>query len=526
MSALTLLSRIFGFVRDLLVAKLFGATMLADAFYVAFRVPNLLRSLVAEGALSAAFVPLLSARLVKGHSEAKQALREVAGFLLVATAVLSALGILYAPEIISVLAPGFLNNPGKTDVCIKLTRIMMPYILFVSMVAMLNGALNSVKIFGAAAWAQVLMNITLIVGALLAALFNGVHAVEVLSWSVIVGGIVQVIAQFPALKRAGFLIWPHFRLFSSNISELLRLMLPAIFGATVYQLSIFINTLFASLLPDGSVSWLFYADRLTQLPIGIFSIALASVLLPALSHAAAKEDHHEFSSHLVDSLRYTSFIIIPLSALIFHFAEPLIAVMFERGAFTEHDSQMTAVAVCALSLGLWSASCQSLVARAFMARRSTWVPTFVGIGSLAVGAPLALMLMGPAQTNDSSNLAAFVYYVQSALPSMQFDLRHAGLGIASSLASLIAFILLLKILTSKIALNLSAFVACTIKTLLASILTIWALRALELKGQTHFLLLAHGAIGSAAILGMLYLFRSLELKEVLVLCNRLFHKQR
>lgn len=444
----TLASRMLGFIRDLLVARLFGATAVADCFYVAFRIPNLLRSFVAEGALSSAFVPVFTAELAHGRERAQRTVSQVLGFLLIVCGILAIGGIAFAPQIVHLLAPGFGRGTEREALCIALTRVMLPYIIFVSLVAMLNAALNSMKIFGAAAFAQVLMNFTLIAGALAAMPFIDTVAVYVLAFSVILGGAVQVAAQMPALRREGLSLRPTLAIFTPQVKQIVLLMLPAVIGATVYQLSQFITTLLASLLETGSVSWLFYADRLTQLPVGIFSIALASVLLPSLARASHESDQTGFSQMLVNSLRYTSFIILPIAALIFFFADPLIALMFERGAFTAYDTAMTALAVQGLALGIWSMSCHSMIARAFIAKRDTVTPTLVGLLGLGFSATFALCAMGTPRQPGAGRLYQTIEYARQLAQQYLFaaDLRHAGLALSSAVAASVALICLIVLL--------------------------------------------------------------------------------
>jgi len=279
-SSLTFISRILGFIREILVARLFGASLLADALFVAFRIPNLLRSVFAEGALTAAFVPVFASELAKGKSEAREAMRSITALLLLSTAIVSILGIIFADKIVSAIAPGFEGE--RFELCVLLTRILMPYIMCVSIVALLNGALNSVHIFGISAFAQVIMNLALILGAIVAAYFESKSAAIVLAISALAGGVLQVVAQIPALRRSGFSLLPSYKVLSSSSKQVIHLMLPAILGAAIYQVSIFLSTQLASILETGSISWLSYADRLVQLPIGVFSIALSSVLIQTL----------------------------------------------------------------------------------------------------------------------------------------------------------------------------------------------------------------------------------------------------
>jgi len=474
-SALTLVSRLLGFIRDLLVARLFGAGFYADAFFVAFRLPNLLRSFVAEGALSSAFVPVFSGELAAGEARARAAVRSVSALILALTLVLSIAGIIFAPQIVDLFAPGF--DEDKRALCIVLTRVMLPFIICVSFVAMLNGALNALRIFGASAWAQVWMNGILITGAIAAGWYDARGAALCLAWSVVVGGVVQVLVQLPAMRRAGLSILPTGGLRTAVNGEIVRLMAPAIVGATVYQLTIFLNTILASLLEEGSVSWLFYADRLTQLPVGIFSIALASVLLPTLARARAEGNHGEFSGSLINSLRYTSFLIIPTAALIFIFAEPLIALMFERGAFTPYATGRTALAAQALALGLWSVSCHSMLVRAFLARKDTRTPTLIGIATLVLTLCFSLLFMGPVRVFDGA-LAASISTLSGVVQQcpLALDLGHAGLGLAASLASLGTMLLTAATLSRRLPdLEWRPFIRASIQAILASGVMVGAL---------------------------------------------------
>lgn len=438
-SILTLLSRILGFGRDLLVARLLGASIFADAFFVAFRIPNLLRSLVAEGALTSAFTPVFSSALARGKDTANQTLRRVTGFLVTLTVTISALLIWFAPEVVVLFAPGFTQDQSKLDLCVTLTRIMAPYIACISLIAMLNAALNTLQIFGTSAWAQVTMNIVLIVGALVAMPFDLATATIILAISFLLGGIIQIIAQVPACRRGELSLRPSFRIFGPDVRGVIRLMVPAAVGASVYQVTIFIATLLASLLPTGSVSWLFYADRVAQFPVGIFSIALASVLLPALSNASATADHERFHRSLGDSLRYTNFFMIPMAAGIWALALPITQMLFERGAFTSESSLRTSQALQALSVGLWASSCHSMLVRAFIARKDTITPTLIALCTLVVNVCASLLLMGPLSPIDHSS--ALVGYARNLQTSLSFlipynaSMGHVGLALASSIAA-------------------------------------------------------------------------------------------
>jgi putative peptidoglycan lipid II flippase len=523
-SSFTLISRLLGFVRDLLTARLFGASGIADAFFVAFRIPNLLRSLVAEGALTSAFVPVFSGELVKGKDTAQQTLRAVSGLLLQTTTFITALGIIFAPSVVELLAPGFANNPGKMSLCVELTRIMFPYIMCVSLVSMIDGTLNSMRIFGTSAMAQVVMNLVLILGAIIAGWFESYGAVIALSWSVVAGGLIQILVQLPRLRRAGLSLLPTRHIFTPATRQLLKLMLPAVFGAAIYQVSIFLNTLLASLVSDGAVSWLYYADRIAQLPIGIFSIALASVLLPTLSRSAATRNHSEFMKSLADALRFTSFVIIPVAIGLFFYAEIFVRIVFQRGQFSAQATRMTALALQGLALGLWGISCQSMTARAFIARKDIKTPTILGMFTLCIGIGLSLTLMGKIQQPGHDALSQSLVYLQDRLLNVfpSPNLGHVGLAVSTGFAATLSFALLSVLLSRRLeTFNLRTFVHSSLKCLIAGCAMYGALLLIDPVFSSTWLKLAAGTLGGGlAYISVLFLLKSTELQETFRIISR------
>lgn len=525
-ASLTLLSRLLGFVRELFVAKLLGATPIADAFFVAFRIPNLLRSFVAEGALTSAFVPVFTTSLKDGLDTAKTTLREVTGFLVLVTSLLSAIGILFAPEIVETMAPGFRDDPEQLKLCIELTRIMIPYIACVSIIAMVSSALNAVQIFGTAAWAQVWMNIVLIAGAYAAFFFAAGHQAYVLAWSVLIGGVTQLATQLPRLRRAGFSIMrPIFR-FGSSTRELVWLMLPAIIGGSIYQVSIFTATVLASLIESGAVSWLSYADRIAQLPIGVFSIALASVLLPSLARAHSSDDAGSFQKSLSDSLRFTSFLILPLAGGIFALSLPITKLLFEHGAFTARDAYQTSLALQALALGLWASSCHSMLVRSFIARKDTVTPTLVGLLSFVANILIALSVMGIPETKQSGPLASTLLGLQETLlrfVPFSYHLGHAGIALATSLASYVALFTLAAIATTTKSFNFwTPFLKSSWKSMLATVGMVVVVRySTSGIGGPLTQFLVGTAVGIVVFFAGLLVLRSTELKESLTVLGRI-----
>ena len=468
-SSLTIVSRIFGFLRDLFIAGLFGASLFADAFFVAFRIPNLLRSLAAEGALTSAFVPVFSTELEKSHKDARNTLAATSSLIMQVVSAIAVLGIIFAPDIVSLIAPGFTKNPEQFELTILLTRIMLPYILFVSLVSMINGALNSVGIFGSSAIAQIVVNIALIIGAFIAGFYEKNTAVVILSTAVPIGGLFAIIVQTPFLRKASLLVFPGAKALTKATKEILKLMLPAILGAAVYQLGVFLNTALASVLKVGSISWLFYSDRIIQLPIGVFTVALASVLLPTLSRAQAKNNKEEFLSSMQDSLRFTSFVIIPIAFGLYCLADPIVRIVFERGQFTAVDSAMTAISIKAFCFGLWSVSSHSMLVRAFLARKDTITPMIIGAISLCIGFCISVLLMGEPIRSEGW-IVSLVNSIQSIFPAYVQDLKHVGLALGSTFYSFTALILSAGVLLARVeGFRLKSFIFTSIRSSIAGL---------------------------------------------------------
>ncbi|RMD84047.1 MAG: murein biosynthesis integral membrane protein MurJ [Candidatus Dadabacteria bacterium] len=443
---ITVVSRVLGFVRDLLIARLFGAGMFSDAFFVAFRIPNLLRSFVGEGALTAGFIPIFSEELNKGRQKAQRAISSCAGMLITVTLFLSVACFWFSDEVISLFAPGYMSDSAKFRLTSDLLRIMFPYIVFVSLVVLIGGALNTVEIYGTAALAQVLMNLVFIAGALCAPYFAGAEP-YVLAFFVLLGGILQVVIQLPFLKKAGFSLKPTVKFAGRVTKSVALLMAPAIVGAAVYQASIFVNTILATLLKEGSVSWLFYADRIAQLPIGIFSIALGTALLPALSMSSAKGDKKEYEKNILLALRFITVIMLPLSCMMVLLSDEIAIVLFERGAFDRYSSFQTSHALKAYAIGLWGVSINSVLAKAFIATKDTKTPTVAGCISLLAGMLFAVAFMGSPVGAHHGWGGRFVASIQGFLESLFGkgalpSLEHVALALSSSLSAYISCIIL------------------------------------------------------------------------------------
>jgi putative peptidoglycan lipid II flippase len=393
-SGMTLLSRILGFVRDFVIARTFGAGMLTDAFFVAFKLPNLLRRLFAEGAFSQAFVPVLGEYKNKlGDTETKRLIDYVASLLFLILLGVTLLGMAAAPLLVYISAPGFAADAEKFGLTVELTRITFPYILFMSLVALAGGVLNTWSRFAVPAFTPVLLNVSFIAMALFAAPYFD-PPVMVLGWAVFVGGALQLAFQIPYLKRIGML--PRFSINwkDEGVRRILRLMGPAVLGVSVAQISLLINTIFASFLGTGSVSWLYYADRLMEFPAGMLGAALGTILLPSLAKYHAGEKFDEYSKLLDWGLRLTLLLAAPAALALAIIAVPLITTLFHHGAFTAVDVFRTRDALVAYSVGLLGLILVKVLAPGFYARQNVRTPVKIALVSLFVTQILNLSLIG------------------------------------------------------------------------------------------------------------------------------------
>jgi putative peptidoglycan lipid II flippase len=408
-SSMTFLSRVLGYVRDFFIARMFGAGLATDAFFVAFRIPNLLRRLFAEGAFSQAFVPILAEYRNRQSPEDTRTLVDCVSTLLgVALVIAAALGIAAAPLIVYVSAPGFAADPGKFELTVSLLRITFPYIVFISLVALAAGVLNAWSRFAVPAFTPVLLNVSFIVAAaFFAERFD--PPVLALAWAVFIGGALQLALQLPFLARIGMLPRWRLNLKHPGAARVLKLMAPALFGVSVSQISLLINTIFASFLVSGSVSWLYYADRLMEFPAGMLGVAVGTILLPSLSRHYASGAAEEYGKLLDWGLRVTLLLAVPAAAALAVLALPLIATLFHYGRFSAEDAWMTRQALMAYSVGLVGMILVKILAPGFYARQNVVTPVKIGVFTLA-----ATQVM---------NLAFII------------PLKHAGLALAIGLGA-------------------------------------------------------------------------------------------
>lgn len=410
-SSLTLVSRILAFVRDVLIARIFGAGAATDAFFVAFKLPNLLRRLFAEGAFSQAFVPIFGEyRNRRGQEETKLLVDHVTTMLALILFVVTLVGIVAAPILVYISAPGFIKDAEKFDLTVQLLRITSPYIFFISLVAVAAGILNTYNKFWVPAFAPILLNLCFIGGALWAAPYFD-PPILALAWAVFVAGFVQLAFQIPFLKKIGMLPSIRFSLKDEGMWRVIRQMGPAVFGVSIAQISLIINTIFASFLVAGSVSWLYYADRLMEFPTGLLGVALGTILLPSLSKCHADNDTAEYSRLLDWGLRLTFLLALPAALALGMIAVPLLATFFQYGAFSSHDVLMSRSALVGYSVGLIGLILVKILAPGFYARQDIRTPVKIGIATL-----LATQAMN----------VLFVFGMQ---------LQHAGLALAIGLGA-------------------------------------------------------------------------------------------
>jgi putative peptidoglycan lipid II flippase len=420
----TLLSRILGFFRDMVIANFFGAGMAADAFFVAFRIPNLWRRLVGEGSLTISFIPVYTEYLTQRSEEETRKVTDIAftiaGVILL---ILTVLGILFSPILIRIVAPGFVQIPEKFELTVTLNKIIFPYLFFMGLFALCMGILNSYRHFFAPAIAPIFLNISIIVSVFL---FYHTFKVPVmtLALGVLAGGVIQFFFQIPFLWKKGITFRFNFNFRNPAIKRIGLLMVPGLIGSAVYQINVFVDTIFASFLPSGSVSYLFFADRLMEFPLGIFAIAIGMASLPSLSGLASQGKMEELKETLSFTFRLVSFISVPAMVGLIALKTPIINLLFQRGLFGYSATEKTAFALLFYSVGLWAIAGSRTIVPAFYSLQDTWTPL-----------KIALICLG-----------ANVVFIAILI----FPLKHGGLALATSLSSTLNLILLFKKLGPKL----------------------------------------------------------------------------
>ncbi len=381
---MTLLSRVLGLTRDIVIARFYSAGIEADAFFVAFKIPNFMRRLFAEGAFSLAFVPVLTEyKNSRTQDEIHQLINKVAGTLGLILLIITAIGVLASPAIVYVFAAGFIDQPEKFELTADMLRLTFPYILLISMTALAGGILNSWKQFAAPAFTPVLLNLSLIGCAVWLAPQLDVP-VYALAWGVLIAGVAQMLFQLPFLYKLGFLPKPAWGWKDSGVQKIIKLMIPALFGSSVAQINLLFDTFIASFLISGSVSWLYYSDRLLEFPLGVFGIALATVILPNLSESHVKQGKDHFNKTLNWAVQLSLVIALPATLGLLLLAQPILSTMFQYGAFGESDTLMASMSLMAYSLGLPAFILIKILANAFYARQDSKTPVRIGIISMII----------------------------------------------------------------------------------------------------------------------------------------------
>lgn len=444
MSVATLISRVLGYVKDMILARYFGATGLSDTFFVAFRIPNLLRELFAEGSMSSAFIPVLTEYNTKeGFYEAKRLVRITFTFLSILVGLICITGIILTPQIVSIIAPGFLKDPLKFNQTVLLTRIMFPFLLFISLASIAMGALNTRKVFFVPALAPAMLNIMIIITILLFA-ESVKEPIVVVAAGVTLGGLVQFLFQLPSFFRSGYDLSPDFHFRHSGLKKVSLLVMPATMGMAVAQINIFVSTILASYLSQGSITYLYYSMRLIQFPIGIFGVAMGMAVLPMLSEHAAKGDIERMREDISFSLRLLFFITVPSMAGLIALREPIVNLLFQRGVFDYNATKGTSDALLFYSIGIWAIVGVRVMTSSFYSLHDTKTPVKVAVLAMTTNIIFSIILM-------------------------RF-MKHSGLAFANSIASVLNLTLLSFLLRKRLGrIDGRRIVKSLLKTTIASI---------------------------------------------------------
>jgi putative peptidoglycan lipid II flippase len=453
-SGMTFLSRILGLVRDIVFARYFGASLVMDAFLVANRIPNMLRRFFAEGAFSQGFVPVMARYREKhSHEDAREFVDAVAGTFGVILFLVTLAGVIAAPLLVALVAPGFIGEDGRFDLATLMLRFTFPYLFFVSLTAFAGGILNTYGKFAVPAFTPVILNIVLIAGAIWLSPRLDEPGMA-LAYAVFLAGVCQLLFQVPFLMRIRALPRPKWAIGHEGVRRAGKLMLPAIFGSSVAQLNVLVGGIIASMLGVGKISLLYYSDRLMEFPLGLFGIALATVTLPYLSRQYANESHDEFSATLDWSMKLVLLIATPAAVGLIVLAEPLVATLFYGGVFGYNDVVLTALALQAFAVGLVGFSFVKILAPAYFAREDTKTPVRIGLIALAVNFVLSVSL---------------AWY----LTSIDYAGTHAGLALAISIAALLNAALLYRGLIRDGVLRHSPGWASLLLQVLVAIVLMW-----------------------------------------------------
>ena len=381
-SSMTMVSRVLGLVRDIAMSHVFGASGATDAFVIAFRIPNFMRRLFAEGSFSIAFVPVFTeVKETRSHADLKELTTRVAGTLGGVLLVITALGLIFAPQVATVFEPGALKDPQQLDLTADLLRLTFPFLLFVSLTALAGGILNSFHRFALPAVTPVILNVCMIAGALWLSPYLRVP-IESLGWAVLIAGILQLLFLLPSVRGLDLLSLPRWGWNHPGVRRIMRLMLPTLFSSSISQLNLLLDTIVLSLLVTRSQTWIYQATRFLELPLGVFGVALGTVILPTLSRYFVLQDYRGFSRVLDWGLRNTLLIAVPSTLALMLLAEPIVATFFQNGRYTAFDSHMTALAIVGMGFSVPAIAMQRTLLPAFYSRQDTKTPVRAGVVAL------------------------------------------------------------------------------------------------------------------------------------------------
>ena len=490
--SLTFLSRIAGYARDVVIAYFFGATATTDAFWVAFRIPNLLRRLFAEGSLTISFIPVFTQYLeTKSKGEAKKVSDAVFTILVFLLILISIGGILLSPYIIKLFAAGFDNS--TFDLAVSLNRIMFPYILFISLTALSMGVLNSLRHFFAPAISPVILNICIIIGVLfLYKNFNiPIYAAAV---GVLAGGVLQLVFQLPFLYGRGFLFSFRKQVRHPAVKKIGLLIIPQLFGVAVYNLNILVNTQYASFMTEGTISYLYFAERLIEFPLGIIAVSIATVLLPSLSSHVAKKEFDKFKETYSFTLRLMFFILIPALVGLIVLRVPICNLLYQRGEFDYAATIFTSQALLGYAVGLWAVGGIRITAPAFYSMQDTKTPVIIAFIAFIANAILGYVL------------------------GFTFGYKHTGLALASSISSIINFLLLFYLIERRVGnINIKSIVTLLVKlTAISAVMgvLVWRVSKLTLWSESAFAIEKVGVLAASVVIAVVVYFLLAKLLKI------------